>query len=236
MPFPPLLIILVVAGVIAAIVAIVYGSVQSQKRRDRLMVIASQLGLRFDPGRDRDHDEQFSQFEIFRRGRDRSAFNTIWGTVQLAGRRADVRMGDFRYTTDSGSSKNRSSTVHRFSYFICEVPFPRTSDLLIRTENLFDKIAGVFSGADIDFESSEFSRRFYVASSDRRFAYDVIHPRMMEFLLETDPDCIDIEYGRLCMTRGQSRWKPEQFSHALGWADAFLSRWPEHLIRKLEAS
>lgn len=233
MPFLPVLIILVVAAVIAAIV---FGAVQAQKRRDQLIQIAAQLGLRFEPGRDRDHDDEFSQFEIFRSGSDRAAFNTLRGSATLADRPAQVRMGDYRYTTTSGTGKNRTTTVHTFSYFICQLPFPRTSDLLIRTENIFDKIAGVFSGADIDFESSEFSRRFYVASSDRRFAYDVIHPRMMEFLLETDPSCVDIEYGWLCMTRGQSRWKPEQFSHALSWADAFLSRWPEHLVRKLETS
>ena len=58
---------------------------------------------------------------------------------------------------------------------------------------------------DIDFESDEFSRKFYVQSSDRKFAYDVLHPRMMEFLLQTTPPMIDVEGGALCLSGGRRR-------------------------------
>ena len=33
------------------------------------------------------------------------------------------------------------------------------------------------------FESVEFSQSFRVATADRRFAYDICHPRVMEYLL-----------------------------------------------------
>ena len=46
----------------------------------------------------------------------------------------------------------------------------------------------------IEFESIEFNRRFFVSSPNRRWAYDVIHPRTMEFLLGSPP--IAIEFGQ----------------------------------------
>ncbi|MEZ5191462.1 MAG: DUF3137 domain-containing protein [Nocardioides sp.] len=36
---------------------------------------------------------------------------------------------------------------------------------------------------DIELESEDFNRAFTVTCSDRKFASDVLHPRMMEFLL-----------------------------------------------------
>ena len=62
-------------------------------------------------------------------------------------------------------------------------PFRNVPDLLIRPEGFFDKVAGAFGFDDIDFESEEFSRAFFVKSSDKRFAYDVLHPRMLELLM-----------------------------------------------------
>jgi hypothetical protein len=107
-------------------------------------------------------------------------------------------------------------------------------DLLIRREGIFDKIAGVLGFDDIDFESSEFSRKFCVKSGDKRFAYDVIDPRMMEFLLASDPPTIDIERGQCCITDGARRWEPAQFQAAMGWLGEFFDRWPDHVTASLE--
>ncbi|MCZ6810529.1 MAG: hypothetical protein O7D97_00875, partial [Planctomycetota bacterium] len=97
-------------------------------------------------------------------------------------------------------------------------------DLLIRREGMFDKLAGAFGFDDIDFESAEFSKRFYVKSPDKRFAYDVIHPRMMEFLLGGDPPTVDIEAGRCCLSDGRHHWSPEGFGATLNWVIEFFDR------------
>ncbi len=39
-------------------------------------------------------------------------------------------------------------------------------------------------GSDIDFESAKFSKRYFVRADDKQFAYEVITPQMMEFLLD----------------------------------------------------
>jgi hypothetical protein len=161
------------------------------------------------------------------------AKNMMSGTVEVGGRSLRVRAGDFRYKVTSGSGKNRSTRTYDFSYAIFHLPFD-CADLLIRTEGMFDKIAGVFGFDDIDFESEAFSRRFHVKSPDKKFAYDVCHARMMEFLLRDFPATIDIERGRLLLADGTRRWPSQTFRRNLAWVEEFLEQWPEHLLVELD--
>lgn len=52
---------------------------------------------------------------------------------------------------------------------------------------------GGWGGKRVKFELEEFNDRFAVRTSDPKFAYDVIHPRMMEFLMAGDPPDFVIE-------------------------------------------
>jgi hypothetical protein len=110
-------------------------------------------------------------------------------------------------------------------------------DVLVRSENLFDKVSSMLGFDDIDFESSEFSRKFCVKSPDKRFAYDLFTPRMMEFFLEGCPvpglPAIDMENSRVCFCDGSSKWDPEQIEGAIEWAERFFELWPEHVVASL---
>jgi len=205
----------------------------AKKRREEMAELARSLGFRFDPGPDHGHDERYGHFEVFRRGHARVALNTLKGKISAEGRAYHAVAGDFRYKVTSGSGKNRRTQTYRFSYIILELPYD-PPDLLIRPEGLFDKLAGVLGFDDIDFESAEFSKRFYVKSTDKKFAYDVIHPRMMEFLLRDMPAAIDIEHGRLCFTDGRRRWEPAQFRRRFDYLTKFLALWPEHVMARLD--
>lgn len=217
------------------VVMIVFGVKYARQRREALAALAQELGWNFYPQRDTDHDDHYAHFEIFRRGNGRTAYNTLVGHRTIDGVQVPVKAGDFRYTVTTGSGKDRKTTTYTFSYLILHLPHENTPDLLIRPEHFFDKIAGVFSDRDIDFESEEFSKRFMVASPDRKFAYDVCHPRMIEYLLETRPPAIDIENARLCLSDGARTWKPEQFRWMLTFAEGFLERWPDHVRSDLSA-
>lgn len=230
--FPCLIIPLAAAGMIYAIIV---GHKKAQQRRDELAALANEFALQFHPARDRQHDNLYRHFEIFRRGDNRTAFNTLIGEHTFNNHRMGVKAGDFRYTVTTGSGKDRKTTTYTFSYLIIHLPFLKTPDLLIRPEHFFDKIAGVFSSKDIDFESEEFSRRFMVASPDRKFAYDICHPRMIEFLLKTRPPAIDIEHARLCLADGSRTWTPDQFRWMFQFAEAFFSQWPEHVVKDLQS-
>jgi len=228
--FVPLLVIgLILLGLVAYL-----SWLAEKKRREALAALARVLGWSFHPDRDPYHDEEYEHFEIFRKGHSRHAFNTLVGNVEIDGRRYPAKAGDFRYKVTSGSGKNRRTSTYTFSYLIFHLPFQNTPNLLIRPEGMLDKLAGVFGFDDIDFESEEFSRRFHVQSSDRRFAYDVIHPRMMEFLLDVEAPIIDIENGRCCLSNGSARWKPEGFHHSIRFLQRFFDLWPDHLTAELE--
>jgi hypothetical protein len=230
----PFLIALIGLGLVGLLVA--WGRRAARLRRAALAALAAEWGWRFDPDHDAAHDEEYAHFELFRRGHSRSAYNTLSGALTLDGRRWPAKAGDFRYMVTSSDGKHTTTHTYVFSYLIVHLPFRGVPDLLIPREGLFDKLAGVFGFDDIDFESEEFSRRYCVKSPDKRFAYAVVHPRMMEFLLAEQPPAIDIEQGRCCLTDGRSRWSPEEFRGRREVAVRFFEHWPEHLLVGLETA
>jgi hypothetical protein len=228
-------IILIIAAVILAAIGGYYAWKKEQQRREGLLALAQELGWRFDPCKDRSHDLEYAHFEIFRRGHSRCAMNTLSGDIEIKGRSYAAKMGDFKYKVTSGSGKNRRTRTYRFSYLILHMPFPDMPALIIRREGLFDRVAGFFGYGSISFESAEFNKRFYINGDDKKFAYDVIHPRMMEFLMATNPPTIDIENGRLCVSDGRTRWSPEQFRGHIEWVKQFFEHWPAHVKHDLES-
>lgn len=227
-------VLLVVIVIAIIIVAVVLSHMAAKKRRQDLEALARELGWSFDPSRDSSHDQEYAHFEIFRRGHSRAAYNTLSGQLQIAERSYPAKMGDFTYKITRHTGKSTTTQTYRFSYLIVHVPFSGVPDLLIRREGVLDKLAGAFGFDDIDFESAEFSKKFHVKSADKRFAYDVCHPRMMEFLLQGEPPAVDIEHGRCCVSDGTRRWEPQQFRGMLAWVQAFFSHWPQHVTHELE--
>jgi hypothetical protein len=219
--------LILVVGLLLGVLGYVL-ALRERQRREALRDVALRLGLRFDARKDRSIHWVF-QHSLFRKGRSREASNNMTGALQLDGYSIEVRMGDYQYVTGSGKSRR----THRHSFACFLLPFAGTPDLLIRKERFGDKLLGGLGFDDIDFESEEFSRRFWVKSGDKRFAYDVVHPRMMGFLLEEPTPQIEIVRDVCLIQEGRGRWDPETFEGAVGWFEAFLSRWPEHLTDQL---
>ena len=218
------------------LVAIYLGHQAAKKRCEAMAALAADLGWSFSPEKDTRHDDEYAHFEIFRRGHLRAAFNTLRGHLEIDGRSFSAKAGDFRYKITSSNGKTTTTRTHRFSYRILHLPFSGLPDLLIRSEGVFDKMAGAFGFDDIDFESAEFSRRFYVKSPDRRFAYDVVSPRMMEFLLRRPGPAIDLERDRCCLSEGRRRWEPDQLKSHLRFASTFFERWPDHVVAEFSST
>ena len=222
--------------VIVALIAIggYYAHKAAQKRRDELRALAAELGWSFDPAEDRAHDKRY-RFPAFQQGHSRAAYNTLAGDLVVDGRRFPARMGDYTYKITQHTGKTTTTVTYRLSYLIVHAPFPGLPDLLIRRENLLDKLAGALGFDDIDFESSEFSRAFHVKCPDKKLAYDIVHPRMMEFLMASDPPAIDVRAGVLCLTEGTKVWPAAEFRGRLAWAAAFFDLWPDYLTSQLGA-
>ena len=169
-------------------------SIWNRKRQQELAELSRRLGLRFFPKRDYSMDERFPFLEKLCRGRNRYAYNILQGEY----RGHPVCVFDYHFETRSRDSKGRSKTRHHyFSFFILLVNrnFP---ELIITQEGWFSKVAQWFGYSDIDFESAEFSRKFIVRSPDKKFAYDICHGQMIEYMLRNQDLSIEIE--RNCVT------------------------------------
>ena len=225
--------IIVVFGILA-VFGIYIGHKAAKQRRADLLALSNQLGLSFDPGDDHFHDEEFGHFEIFNKGFGKRAYNTMRGEITIGERTMGIKMGDYLYKTREGSGKNRRTVTHRLSYCIVMTPWEGMPGLLIRREHFFDKVGAAFGFEDIDFESNEFSKKYFVKSPNKKFAYDICHPRMIEWLLETEARGVDIENGRMCMTDGSRVWKPDRFVYTVEWVDRFVEQWPDFVVEDLE--
>ncbi len=218
--------ILILFVVLAAIVAAaVYGAIQAKKRREGMAALAVRLGLRFNPERDHDLARRFLFLDRLAQGSNRYAFNILSGTY----RDQKVMAFDYHYETHSTDSKGRRQTHHHhFSFFILMLPrnFP---EVTITREGLLSKLAQAIGFDDIDFESHEFSKKFCVRSKDKRFAYDVCNPQMIEYLLANGDLNIEIESDAVALGFG-SRLDPVEIERNLGRLCEIRSRLPAYLF------
>lgn len=228
---------LVVLALVAVIGLIIAGAVLSAKkereRTQRLADFARGLGLTFEPGDSAAIASRFAHFDLFRRGDTRRGWNTMHGPFRLGEIDGHLTAGDYRYTIETGSGKNRSRTTYRVSYLVIRPAIPLRARLSFRPEHVLDKLAGAIGFDDIDFESAEFSGRFHVKCDDRKFAYDLFDPRMMEWMLTDPPPPLQLASGEFLIHVGIGRWDVSDFERHLAWAREFFGRWPTHLVRRL---
>ncbi len=177
-------------AIFAVIGVMIYlGHLAEKKRREALLNAATQLGLSYSPAKDRALASHYSFIDRAKAGSNRYAFNVMRGDY----RNHPVTAFDYHYETHSTDSKGHRRTHHHYLCFFVltmEKAFP---ELKISREGFFSKIAQAFGYDDIDFESHEFSRKFCVRSRDRKFAYDVCHARMIEYMLSNQDLNIEIE-------------------------------------------
>ena len=219
----PILIFILFAALV--VVGIIYSILAAKKRREELAALAARLGLSFSTEQDPTLAGQFGFLDQLAQGSNRYAFNVLRGGY----RSQEVLVFDYHYETHSTDSKGRRQTHHHyFSFFILLLPlsFP---ELKITREGLFSKLAQAFGYADIDFESAEFSRAFCVRSKDKRFAYDVCHAQMMEYLLANGDLSIEIE-GRALALAFDSRLSAAEIEANLQRLLEVRSRLPEYLF------
>lgn len=203
---------------VLALAAIVYGYYAAMKRQDALGKVALELGFEFHPARDRTKmGGRFDRINLLQEGHDRYTENHLVGHFD----NHPVVACDYHYET--GSGKNRCD--HYFGVVFVEVPL-RMTEVRIRQEHFFDKIAAAVGFEDIDFELAEFSKRYYVAAADRKFAYDLIHARAIEYLLEHPDYCWEFEGSTIAMYQS-SCFKPEQIRPAIEAAVGFIRLIPE---------
>lgn len=190
--------VILVIGVIVVIG--VFAVRQEQRRRRLLRAWAKSRGFMmhegsFFSGSRGGWEDVYPAIKLLDRGSKRQTAVHLEGEID--GRTA--RCLDYRFTT--GSGKNRRT--HRYSVLVLDAG-QQVIPLRIRPEHMFDKVGEFLGLDDIDFESSEFSRKYHVSSSDRKWAYDVIHGETMDFLLKQQGWTIEFGFTEVAVYRSGS--------------------------------
>lgn len=219
----PLLLFLVV-GALALVGAWVSWEV-ARRRREEFAAYAAARGWTYvaeDPalvGR-------FSQAP-FGRGFARRARNVLLGDHDG---RSTVAF-DYAYSQRTGSGKNRRTTTYHFSVVATHLGV-RVPALSVTPENVVGRFFGRILDSDVQLDSEQFNRTFTVAAEDRKFAYDVLHPQMMEMLLRR-PDLAWRTEGDSLVMVSSGRHSPALVEDRLAAMDAIADQVPEFVWRQL---
>lgn len=217
--------------VIVALVVLVFvfNYLQKQKRIKEMTEWANRRGFHFSPESEYGVENAYPEFSCLRQGSRRYAYNVVRGDDSGVG----VCAFDYHYETYSTNSKGHRQTHHHyFSAVTIDSRLP-LKPLFIRPEGFFDKVTEFFGADDIDFESAEFSRKFYVKSPDKRWAFDVIHQATMEFLLASPTFHLQF-HGRDVIAYRSSTFSIAEFEHALTLIQGVLERLPDYLLREMK--
>jgi len=221
-------IILFILGLALVIGFGIFGYLKAEERKKELAEWTAGRGLSFDPSSDYDFESVYSEFDCLCHGSSRYAYNIMRGTYSGY----SICAFDYHYATHSTNSKGKRTTHHHyFSGVIVDAGIP-LKPLRIRSEGFFDKIGEFIGLDDIDFESAEFSRTFHVKAPDRRWAYDVLHQKAMEFLLESPRFTIEFQDRRVLTTAGGTSSAGE-FESALDVTTRLLGMIPSSVRSEL---
>lgn len=211
------LVVLLVLGV--GILLAVLGAVAAAKRREAVRAYAAARGWTYVP----EQPDLVDRFpgHPFGRGFGRRATNVVHGTWDG---RAFVSF-DYLYKTHQSNGKTTTTVNHPFSVVAMSLGV-RAPELEVAPEGLFASIADAVSGSAINLESEEFNQAFTVRSADRKFASDVLHPLMMEYLLAHRGLAFRTT-GDSLLVVGSGHRPVEQVDGVLTWVDGVLDRVPE---------
>lgn len=203
----------VLVGVVV-LVAVLAGRGAAERRRV-MAAYAAARGWRYE----REQPLLVGRFTgpPFGTGQARQALNVLYGVHD--GR--DLVVFDYAFTT-VGPDKKKQRHVFSVVAVRTGVHMP---PLRVDPEGWLDRVVGHFTG-DIDLESEEFNRAFSVACPDRRFASDVLHPRMMELLLRHRELGWRFERDSVLVVAAGRR-TPAQLDAVVAVLDAILDQVPE---------
>jgi hypothetical protein len=174
--------VIFVGFVLLILGVVVFGYLQAKKRREGMAAYAASRGWTYteqDPS-------LLDRFEgaPFGTGEDREAFNVMRGTAHDR----PMVVFDYQYvtthtSTDAQGHSKTERTTHPYSVIAVNAGAVLPA-LAVTPEGLVSRFFGRLTNSDIELESEDFNRAFTVTCPNRRFASDVLHPRMMELLLQ----------------------------------------------------
>lgn len=209
------------AFAVAGAGALVSGLLRAEALRKAFEALAQAHGWTFVPLDARDLPRRFHGFRPFGTGGSRTAHDVLAGDLD------GMPFEAFTYTYVVGSGKDQRT--ERFRVAAVQMPLDGP-DLRVSPETVGHKLWDALGGADIDFESDAFSRRFWVKSDDRRFAYDVLPPATMEWMLENSGPWSWQWRGPTLVLTSPGVLGPDEVVPLLQLAKGFRDLLPRHLL------
>lgn len=81
-------------------------------------------------------------------------------------------------------SSGESTATEQYGIVVARVPYALPALGLFR-ESLSEHLADILCHREVQFESAEFNKRYFVSCSDRKAAFDLIHPETIDWLMTT---------------------------------------------------
>lgn len=216
----PTLLVAVVAAVIAAI--IVATNLRNRRRRKRraeeVVAFARQHGW---------SHEEHAPTQFLHTLPDVPPFSTgERQEVRHLLTRENVRSFEFRYWTKTTSPEDTSSQL---SLHVVSMALPLPLPLV----QLSTKRGAVRQGGALRFESAAFNKSWLVYSEFPQAAYDVLHPRVLEWILERRGSNIIIQDERIYSWRGGGQ-KVADIEAMTADLAAFVEQIPPHVWQKAQ--
>lgn len=233
-------IVLVVAFAGIAVLIGWLASKAAERRRAQLAEFAARHGFVFDPNAGNDLNamgcafpfgntsggyagrrllEMFEGFSPFGEGHSKRIDEVILG------QKGDRCYYFFHYQYTTGSGKDQTT----WNYGIAAVRLPLAFPPLdIRPEVIFDRIGGLLGIKDIQFEMEEFNKAYFVRCENQKFAFDVVHPQAIEYLLRIERRSWQFG-GPLVVVRQTGRYDAHELDRVLADMDGFLDLIPAYV-------
>lgn len=206
--------VITVLVIVGAVLLIVGGYIYERKRAEKLQAFAAARGLSYTK-----QDQRWVGVDLgwpYDAGRSHRANHVMTGTHN--GR--PLVVFEHKWVTGSGDDRKTHYAM------VTALQLPRTlPQLTVTREGVFGSLARAIGIKDIELESDAFNREYKVKSENRRFAYDVLHPRFMQWLLDTDAGGFTISSGYLVVATG-GRLQMEQVDSRIAYLDAIAEHVP----------
>jgi hypothetical protein len=216
-------VVIVVGLVVVGLVAYLAWRAE-QARIAELEAYAARRGWRYVPRDDSWH--RTFRGSPFTSGHGRQSRKVLTGPYD--GRQAAVLDFVYRTTETSTDAQGHSHTrevSHTFNVVALSLG-AATPGLSVVPEGVFGRMLGRMFNSDIELESEEFNRAFTVNADDRKFAFDVLHPRMMELLLQHRDTAWRLDQGWL-LTVERGTYDLPDVERRLTFADRVLDALPD---------
>lgn len=196
----------------------------NQKRARELPRVAERLGLDFQPEPDADLAFQWCMIDdALVRGDNRYAENILRGTINGF---SVVAFDHHHETRDADKDLQ-----HLYASVLIVILPKGIKAVEVLPESLATTLSQPLGMEDINFESAEFSKAFCVRAQNKRAAYDVCNPQVMEYLLAHPQVRFRIKTDALFILT--NLLSAEEIATNLRHLVEIRSRLPEYLFTKV---